>query len=159
MTELKALLEYFGLHPLAILIIVVFAGAGVFFTKFALQRHADKQKKLDETLHAYRGLQMDALLKAYRKLYEDVELKALTPIEFRRTLNEADALIMDPLTKFRAYLDQRVVDHIYDMHNIVAQFRCDPALTARVTPEAIDKLCGYKESFEQDIEVFKKLAA
>ena len=159
MSELKALLEHLGLQPIAILIIVIFAGVGIVFTKFALQRHADKQKKLDETLHAYRGLQEEALLKAYRKLYEDVDLKALTPTELLHALNEADALIMDPLTKFRAYLDQRVVDHIYDMHNIVAQFRGDPALTSRVTPKAIDKLCRYKEPFEQDIEVFKKLAA
>jgi hypothetical protein len=41
----------------------------------------------------------------------------------------------------------------------VAQFRGDPALNGGVTPEAIDNLCRSKESFERNIEVFKKLAA
>jgi hypothetical protein len=157
MNELKELLQQIGLPPTLVLIVVIIAMIGVFFAKTALQRKHEREKKKYDKLLEYQGLQEAALLKAYRKLYEEVDLKSLTPSEFRNLVSEADQLIMEPFTNYRAYMDRRIADSLFNLHNVIAQYKGDPTMPYTITPEAISNLCFYRERFLMDIEAFKTL--
>lgn len=157
MNEIKELMQQIGLPPVVVIIIVIVAPVGVVLGKLFLKRQAEREKKEYEKLYEYRGLQEEALLKAHRMLYEEVDLKALTSTQFRQRVSEADRLIMEPFTKYCAYLPQRVKDSLYNIHNIVAQYKGDPTVPYRIKLESINNLCCYRDCFLNDIKAFTEL--
>jgi hypothetical protein len=152
MEEVHDLLKQFGLPALAIPIVIIGMGIALFFVKRTLKVRDEREKNRHDTLHVYAALQEEALFQAYRTLYEGVNLSALAPKDLVHLVEQADALIMGPFTRYRIHLDDRLQARVFDLHNIIAQYRPDPKFPRNVTPEAIDELLGYREHFLKDIE-------
>ena len=156
MKELEKLLNQLGLPPWGIAIVLILAAILVYFAKNHIKRRDEKAKKKYEVLHEYAALQEEALTQAFRMLYDEVNLKALTQTEFERVVSQADDLIREPFTKYRAYLNSQVKSKFYDIHNVIAQFRPDPSFHNEPSQEAIDNLIGYRDRFFTDTYALKE---
>lgn len=94
----------------------------------------------------YSQAQAKALLEAYRVIYENPAGPITTPSELVQVVTKADALIMSPLTGYTAFLDDVTKNEIYNIHNILEQFKYNPS------QNAIRDLMNFKHEFYQLIE-------
>src|SRR5947207_1788578 len=141
MGELRRLFELLGLPPLLIVLGTLVTATAVYFLKQYFELRKSHRTKRNEGLIEYSRLQEEALFKAYRMLYEESDLSTVTQTEFRRLIKDADDMIMTPFTRYRAHLDKSVINRVYDIHNIVAQYR------SNLSSDAINNLINYRPQF------------
>jgi len=158
MKEFRELLISIGLPPWAISVVVIAATILLFFFISYFRRKETKDKRNDDALHKYASLQENAMLRAYRLLYEGKNIKDLTQKELEAVVSEADDIIMKPFTEYRAYLDDEIIFKIYDLHNILAQYKPHQTLKShQLSSEAKNNLFNYKNKFLKQVENIRKI--
>lgn len=156
MEELKELLVIAGLPSWAIAVFLIASTILLLLFKYVFRRNESRKNRTDDALHKYASLQETALLKAYRLMYEKNNIRALTQKELEETVSEADDIIMEPFTEYRAYLNDEICAQMYNIHNILAQYKPHPTLKYSLSTEARENLFSYNNKFLKQVESIKK---
>jgi hypothetical protein len=98
--------------------------------------------KIDENLLQYSKLQCSELLEVHRMLYESGEItETLDVADFVKKIKEADQRILKPVTDYGVFINKPIRQRIYQVHNILEQYKYNPS------KDAIKAFIGFRRLF------------